>query len=74
MRYTLTIDRYGRHLHFDEIEDLTEELERYFSPSEIRSGIVDRLTFFREPTHTDMENGFVKNEWRDFTVRAYFED
>ena len=71
--YSLTITRYGRYLKFDSIEDLTEELKQYFSPSEIRSGIVDRLTAFRKPTPTDRGKGFVKNALRDFTVRYYFD-
>ena len=73
MRYTLLIKRYGRHLTFDDIDDLTEELCQYFSPKELASGIVDRLTTFRDPTHTDEENGYVKNDYRDYSVLCYFD-
>ena len=71
MRYTLQINRYGRRLTFDDIDDLTEELSRYFSPKEIASGIVDRLTTFRDPTHTDEANGYVKNDYQDYHVLCY---
>ena len=73
MTYSLRIDRYGRHLTFDDLDDLTEELRQYFTPKEIASGIVDRLTTFRDPTHTDEQNGYIKNDYRDFTVLCYID-
>lgn len=71
MNYTLTISRYGRHIRFDTLEELREELSRYFTPREIASGFVDRLSTFRKPTARDEENGYIKNSYRDFDVCYY---
>ena len=66
--YTLYISRYGRHLTFDTIEELREELGTYFTPSEKKSGIVDRLTTFNAARCKD---GYIKNDYRDMSVCYY---
>lgn len=66
--YTLTIRRYGRYLSFETLKELKEELSRYFTPREINSGIVNRLTDF---THTPLKDGYRKNNYQDFQVCCY---
>ena len=66
--YSLTIKRYNRYLSFDSITDLKEELSRYFTPREIQSGIVDRLTNFN---NTPLKDGYCKNDYQDFSVCWY---
>lgn len=68
MTYTLLIKRYGTFLSFDNIEELKNEVKRYFSPNEINSGIVERLTTFNESKRLD---GYIKNDYQDFTVCCY---
>ena len=66
--YTLTIRRYGRYLSFETLEELIEELSRYFTPRELKCGIIDRLTDF---THTPFKDGYCKNNYQDFQVCWY---
>lgn len=65
--YSLFIRRYGRNMNFTTLEELREELSEYFTESEKRGGIVDRLTTFGPVT---AENDFTaENHYRDMEVR-----
>lgn len=44
--YSILIRRYGRYQAFENLEDLRDELRRYFTRSEIAAGVVERLTDF----------------------------
>ena len=69
MMFTLTIQRYGRYLSFDTIEELREELSGYFSPKE--KSIVDKLTDF---SNTPTIDGYKTNSYQDYTVCSYEEE
>jgi len=69
--YTLYIHRYRRHLSFDKVEDLREELSGYFTKSEIASGLVDRLTDF---SHKRPRDGIITNSYQDIEVSCYVEE
>ena len=64
--YSLYIGRYRRNLNFDTLEELKEEVERYFSKSE--KPIVDRLTTFDERKRDAF--GMTENHYRDFVVSS----
>ena len=66
--YHMVIWGYGRCMDFHTEEELRAELSRYFTNSELRSGIVDRLLSFGTPN----EQGYSQNKWRDITVTKYF--
>ena len=66
--YHMVIARYGRCMDFHTEQELREELRRYFTNSELRSGIVDRLLTFGKPN----EYGYAQNNWRDVTVTRFF--
>ena len=70
--YSLTIKRYDRHLNFDTVEELREELSLYLSPLEKKSGLLDRLTTF-DPRCCD-EYGYVVKNWKDFRTECYVGD
>ncbi len=65
MEYSLTIKRYGRHLNFDNLEELEEEVSRYFTQREIGIGIVNRLLDYTIATPKD---GYLENSYKDITV------
>ena len=73
MKYSLTIGRYNRHIRFDTLDELINELKQYFTAREIASGIIDRLTRFTMKTIT--ENGFSykhgENKHQDLTINCY---
>lgn len=56
---------------FSNIEELKAELEKKFSPRELRSGIVDRLTSFNEKKMVD---DMVRNSYMNMSVLCYYED
>lgn len=58
-------------LTFESLEDLRSELSRYFTPKEINSGIVDRLTTFNEKLMKDYS---VKNSYQVFDIICNYED
>ena len=66
--YSLFIRRYRRHMNFDSIVDLKDELSSYFTQREIQSGIVDRLVNFNT---TPIKDGYCKNSYQDFEVCWY---
>lgn len=61
----------GFYLSFDNIEDLRAELSRYFTPRELDSGIVDRLTTFNL---NRMQDNMVKNSYQNFDISCFYED
>lgn len=65
--YTLHIHRYDRYLQFNSLKELQDELKRYFSPRELASGIVERLTDFKNKN----EDGYYRNAFQDFEVCCY---
>lgn len=65
--YSLYIRRYGRHQNFQTLEDLKEEVSRYFTVRE--QGIVKMLCTFRgEP---DPETHAFRNCYQDFETLYY---
>jgi hypothetical protein len=66
--FTLTINRYGRYLSFDTLEELKDELRTYFSQKEIASGIVERLTNF---SNVQKKDGYKKISYQDYTICSY---
>lgn len=73
MKYALYIGRYRRNINFDTLEDLVAELKEYFTQSEIKSGVVERLTKFAMKTIS--ENGFAykygENNYQDMKITCY---
>lgn len=68
--YTLTIMGSRRmHFSFKTLAELTEELAKHLSPSEIRGGVLHRLTSFDKKRLT--KEGYIKNKWQYFAVCAY---
>lgn len=60
------------HMNFNTVEELREELSKYFTKKEIAGGIVRQLTTF---TGKPNKNGYIENIWRTFSVCAYpYED
>ena len=66
--YTLYIRRYNRHLNFDTLGALRNELSRYFSHGEIENGIVERLTTFDKKEYGQT---YYKNNYQDIDVCYY---
>lgn len=64
--YTLTINRYGRYLSFDTLDELKEELSGYFSTKE--KDLVNKLLDFSKTPTID---GYKKNIYQDYTVCCY---
>lgn len=64
--YNLFIRRYSRSLNFDTIEELKEEVGRYFTKSE--SPIVERLTTFNS-----FKDGMCRNSYQDISTISYKE-
>lgn len=58
-------------LTFDNVEELRAELSRYFTPKELKSGIVERLTTFNE---NRMKYNSVKNVYQNFDVLCNYEE
>lgn len=71
MKYSLLIRRYNVNTNHDTLDALRDELRRYFTKVEQRSGIVERLTTFRAGAFRD---GMAKNSYQDMEVYAYKED
>ena len=72
--YEYGLRRFGQrgfYLSFDNIEDLRAELSRYFTPRELDSGIVDRLTTFDV---NRMQDDMVKNSYQNFDISCFYED
>lgn len=67
--YTLSIRRYNTYQSFTSLEELKQEVSRYFLRRE--QYIVDRLTDFRNAKFN--ECGYAKNNYQDFEVCAYLE-
>ena len=66
MKYSLLIQRYGRYMTFDSVEELRDEVRSYFTKKEQASGIVERLTTFNRFT-----NGMAENKYQNMTVSAF---
>ena len=67
--YTLSIRRYNTYQSFTSLEELKQEVSRYFLRRE--QYIVDRLTDFSNAKFN--EYGYAKNNYQDFEVCAYLE-
>lgn len=72
--YSLLI-RGGRDIYrsFDNPEDLTEELRQHLTPSEVKNGVLNRLTNF-DPSRKDADGRVVNHYQRIETDCYYFED
>lgn len=66
--YHMMIYRYGRCIDCHTEQEMRDELGRYITEQEKKSGIVDRLLSFGEPN----KYGYSENSWRDITVRKFF--
>lgn len=58
-------------LRFEYLDDLKTAIRERLSPSEINSGVVEKLTDFRS---SRIKNSMVENKWRNFSVCAYVLD
>lgn len=67
-KYNLFIRRYSRSINFDTLEELKAEVSCYFTPREIKDGIVDRLTDVNRAT---LKCGYKSNSYQDMEVNFY---
>ena len=69
--YSLLIRRYGRLVSFATLQELKNDIKRYFTTREIRNGIVDHLTKFDKSTYHD---GYYTCSYQDFTTCFHPDD
>ncbi len=62
-------DRGDVYMSFGNAEELSAELQKHLSPSEIKSGVLAKLMNFKRASY----EGDVKNSWRNFETGAYYE-
>lgn len=71
--YTLLIRQSGScfYEHYATVEALRAALTRWFTPKEIKSGVIEKLTTF---SMAHEKGGYIENNLRNFTVCAYLAD